>query len=138
MRRKGIKPFFVRHLPQRLEIFDGQDFEMTCNLCVGGCKPGFIRTLPGVVTIAPGSDLEVKCLAGKNHLYEKDYKNNVLINLEKETMESDERKISRIVTGINIILFIIFAHTKMCKKLIIANSHLLIVKNIANFHLTEF
>ena len=60
---KGTKPYFIKKLPARVELLEGQGMCVACQ--VGrGCKPWFIKKLNSKVEVIQGQTVEVKCLSG--------------------------------------------------------------------------
>lgn len=60
-----MKPWFVRKLPSRIEIIEGQSFSFVCYLGRKGCKPQFVRKLPAKMETQRGVNFEAECLIGK-------------------------------------------------------------------------
>ena len=58
---RGTKPWFVRKLPSRVEVLEGQTFGLLCHTAGRGCKPWFIRKLPNRLEMDPGHNVAVHC-----------------------------------------------------------------------------
>ena len=61
-RPRGTKPWFVKKLPSRVEVLEGQSFGFICHTSGQGCKPWFIKKLPSKVTTDAGQNVEMRCL----------------------------------------------------------------------------
>lgn len=61
-----MKPWFVRKLPSRLEILEGQSFSLYCSSGRSGCKPWFVQKLPSTMEILRGEDLQMNCYFGNS------------------------------------------------------------------------
>ncbi len=62
--RRNIKPFFIRKLPARVEMLEGQSLELLCQTGCRGCKPWFVKKLPSRVEVAEDGSLEMTCVLG--------------------------------------------------------------------------
>ena len=62
--QKGTKPYFIKNLPSRVEVLEGQTFCFDCYMGRRGCKPWFIKPLPHKIEVWKGRNLEMKCLVG--------------------------------------------------------------------------
>ena len=62
--QKGTKPYFIKNLPSRVEVLEGQTFCFDCYMGRRGCKPWFVKPLPHKIEVWKGRNLEMKCLVG--------------------------------------------------------------------------
>ena len=59
-----MKPWFIRKLPSRVEILEGQNFAFLAHVGCGGLKPWFIKKLPPKIEILKGEKLDMRCKVG--------------------------------------------------------------------------
>lgn len=60
----GVKPWFVRKLPSRIEVVEGESFSLVCHTGRMGCKPWFVKKLPVKMETQRGVDIEAECIIG--------------------------------------------------------------------------
>jgi len=58
------KPCFIRKLPSRVEITEGQSFSLHCRTAGAGCKPWFVKKLPTRIDVERGKRVDLECIVG--------------------------------------------------------------------------
>jgi len=60
----ATKPWFIRHLPSKLEIIEGRSVSLICRTSGAGCQPWFVKRLPARVEVERGYEINMDCTVG--------------------------------------------------------------------------
>jgi len=60
----ATKPWFIRKLPSRLEVMEGQSLSIVCRTSGVGCRPWFVKRLPARVEVERGNEINMDCSIG--------------------------------------------------------------------------
>ena len=58
----GLKPYFIKKLPTRVELLAGTNLSFGCHMRKKGCRPWFIKKLPARMELKQGQHLYAKCV----------------------------------------------------------------------------
>ena len=87
----GVKPWFVRKLPTRLEVLEDETVSLICYTGQMGCKPLFVKKLPVCMETQRGIDIEAECVIGKTTERQTSFGMRTLANLQRRSSSQGHR-----------------------------------------------
>ena len=63
--KRRTKPYFLRKLPSRVEMLEGQTFSFACHYGHGGCAPWFVKKLPQKLEVPEKNGVHVDVAVNK-------------------------------------------------------------------------